>query len=80
MTLKGQTILITGASRGIGKAIALRAAADGARVVVAAKTVAPHPTLPGTIHSAAREMASACLPGSARCNAMATTAVSSTSG
>lgn len=59
MTLKGQTILITGASRGIGKAIALRAAADGARVVIAAKTVSPHPTLPGTIHSAAAEVEAA---------------------
>jgi citronellol/citronellal dehydrogenase len=53
MSLRGQTIFITGASRGIGKAIALRAAADGARVVIAAKTVTPHPTLPGTIHTAA---------------------------
>jgi len=56
MSLRRQTIFITGASRGIGKAIALRAAADGARVVIAAKTVAPHPTLPGTIHTAAAEV------------------------
>jgi citronellol/citronellal dehydrogenase len=56
MTLHGQTIFITGASRGIGKAIALGAAADGARVVIAAKTVTPHPTLPGTIHTAAAEV------------------------
>ena len=57
--LKGKTLFITGASRGIGKAIALRAARDGANVAVAAKTVDPHPKLPGTIHSAAAEIASA---------------------
>ena len=50
--LKGRTLFITGASRGIGKAIALRAGRDGANVVVAAKTVQSHPTLPGTIHTA----------------------------
>lgn len=55
-SLKGKTLFITGASRGIGKAIALRAAADGANVVIAAKTVEPHPRLPGTIHAAAREV------------------------
>ncbi len=55
-TLRGKTLLITGASRGIGKAIALRAAADGANVVIAAKTTDPHPTLPGTIHTAAEEV------------------------
>src|SRR3972149_1442233 len=55
-TLKGKTLFITGASRGIGKAIALRAAADGANVVIAAKTVEPHPKLPGTIHTAAGEI------------------------
>src|SRR5215813_9610042 len=55
-TLKGKTLFITGASRGIGKAIGLRAARDGANVVIAAKTVEPHPKLPGTIHSAAEEM------------------------
>ncbi len=54
--LKGKTLFITGASRGIGKAIGLRAARDGANVVVAAKTVEPHPKLPGTIHTAAAEM------------------------
>src|SRR6187431_96325 len=54
--LKGKTLFITGASRGIGKAIALRAAADGANVVVAAKTTEPHPKLPGTIYSAAEEI------------------------
>jgi citronellol/citronellal dehydrogenase len=50
--LRGKTLFITGASRGIGLAIALRAARDGAQVVVAAKTVEPHPKLPGTISSA----------------------------
>lgn len=55
-TLAGKTLFITGASRGIGKAIALRAAADGANVVIAAKTVEPHPKLPGTIFTAAEEM------------------------
>jgi citronellol/citronellal dehydrogenase len=55
-TLQGKTLFITGASRGIGLAMALRAARDGARVIVAAKTDAPHPKLPGTIHSAADEI------------------------
>jgi len=59
VTLQGKTVFITGASRGIGKAIALRAARDGANVVVAAKTVQPHPKLPGTIHTAAEEIESA---------------------
>jgi citronellol/citronellal dehydrogenase len=54
--LKGKTLFITGASRGIGLAIGLRAAKDGANVVVAAKTEEPHPKLPGTIHSAAEEI------------------------
>ncbi len=58
-TLKGKTLFITGASRGIGKAIALRAAADGANIVVAAKTDQPHPKLPGTIHTAAAEIEAA---------------------
>ncbi len=53
MSLSGKTLLITGASRGIGLAIGLRAAADGANVVVTGKTVEPHPKLPGTIHTAA---------------------------
>jgi citronellol/citronellal dehydrogenase len=53
MSLAGKTLFITGASRGIGLAIALRAAADGANVAIAAKTDAPHPKLPGTIHTAA---------------------------
>jgi citronellol/citronellal dehydrogenase len=52
-TLSGHTLFITGASRGIGLAIAMRAARDGANIVVAAKTEAPHPKLPGTIHTAA---------------------------
>jgi citronellol/citronellal dehydrogenase len=55
-TLHGKTVFITGASRGIGKAIALRAARDGANVVIAAKTSEPHPKLPGTIHTAAEEI------------------------
>jgi citronellol/citronellal dehydrogenase len=57
--LKGKTLFITGASRGIGKAIALRAAADGANVVIAAKTAEPHPKLPGTIYTAAAEIEAA---------------------
>jgi citronellol/citronellal dehydrogenase len=52
-TLAGQTLFITGATRGIGHAIAMRAAADGANVVVAGKTTEPHPKLPGTIFTAA---------------------------
>src|SRR5579885_2014309 len=53
MSLRGKTLFITGASRGIGLAIALRAARDGANIAIAAKTDAPNPKLPGTIHSAA---------------------------
>ena len=53
VSLKGKTLFITGASRGIGLAIALRAARDGANVAIAAKTETPHPKLEGTIHSAA---------------------------
>src|ERR1700754_4651531 len=56
MGLEGKTLFITGASRGIGKAIALRAARDGANIVIAAKTTEPHPKLPGTIYSAAEEI------------------------
>jgi len=52
-TLQGKTLFITGASRGIGLAIAVRAASDGANVVIAAKSDVPNPKLPGTIHSAA---------------------------
>ena len=55
-TLRGKTLFITGASRGIGKAIALRAARDGANIIVAAKTTEPHPKLPGTIYTAAEEI------------------------
>lgn len=57
--LSGKTLFITGASRGIGKAIALRAARDGANVVVAAKTAEAHPKLEGTIYSAAEEIEAA---------------------
>lgn len=56
MSLKGKTLFITGASRGIGHAIALRAARDGANIAIAAKTTEPHPKLPGTIHSAAADI------------------------
>ena len=56
MSLKGKTLFISGASRGIGLAIALRAARDGANVAVAAKTAEPHPKLPGTIYTAAKEI------------------------
>ena len=55
-SLAGKTLFITGASRGIGLAIAKRAAQDGANVVIAAKTAEPHPRLPGTIHTAAQEV------------------------
>src|SRR5512135_856316 len=58
-TLAGKTLFITGASRGIGLAIGLRAARDGANVVIAAKTTEPHPKLPGTIYSAAKEIEAA---------------------
>lgn len=53
--LAGCTVFITGASRGIGKSIALKAARDGANIVIAAKTAESHPKLPGTIYSAAEE-------------------------
>lgn len=58
-SLKGKTLFITGASRGIGKAIALRAARDGANIVIAAKTADTNPKLPGTIYSAAEEIEAA---------------------
>ena len=58
-TLRGKTLFITGASRGIGLAIALRAARDGANIAIAAKTSEPHPKLPGTIHSAAAQIEAA---------------------
>uniref|UniRef100_A0A670JT11 Hydroxysteroid dehydrogenase-like protein 2 n=1 Tax=Podarcis muralis TaxID=64176 RepID=A0A670JT11_PODMU len=57
--LAGCTLFITGASRGIGKAIALKAAKDGANIVIAAKTGVPHRTLPGTIYTAAEEIEAA---------------------
>jgi citronellol/citronellal dehydrogenase len=58
-TLSGKTLFITGGSRGIGEAIALRAARDGANVAVAAKTTEPHPKLPGTIYTAAANVEAA---------------------
>jgi len=59
MSLRGKTLFITGASRGIGLAIALRAARDGANVAIAAKTAEPDPRLPGTIFTAAKEIEAA---------------------
>jgi len=59
MSLKDKTLFITGASRGIGLAIALRAAKDGARIAIAAKTTEPHPKLPGTIYTAAQQIEAA---------------------
>ncbi len=56
MSLRDKTLFITGASRGIGKEIALKAAADGANVVIAAKTAEPHPKLPGTVFSSAADV------------------------
>ena len=56
MSLKGKTLFITGASRGIGLAIALRAARDGANIAIAAKTETPHPKLEGTIYTAAEQI------------------------
>ncbi|MDH3788671.1 MAG: NAD(P)-dependent oxidoreductase [Xanthomonadales bacterium] len=58
-SLAGKTLLITGGSRGIGKAIALRAARDGAHVAIAAKTDRKHPVLPGTIHTTVEEIEAA---------------------
>src|SRR4051812_10771694 len=58
MSLNGKTLFNTGASRGIGLAIALHAARDGANIAIVAKTDAPHPKLPGTIHTAAAEVES----------------------
>ena len=58
-SLRGRTLFITGGSRGIGLAIALRAAKDGANIAIAAKTASPHPRLPGTIYTAAKEIESA---------------------
>ncbi|MBA4223247.1 MAG: short chain dehydrogenase [Methylobacterium sp.] len=65
MSLKGKTLFITGGSRGIGLAIAIKAARDGANVTIAAKTTEPHPKLEGTIYTAAAEIEAAggkCLP------------------
>lgn len=59
MSLQGKTLFITGASRGIGREIALRAARDGANIVIAAKSAEPHAKLPGTIHSVAAEVEAA---------------------
>jgi citronellol/citronellal dehydrogenase len=59
LSLKGKTLFITGASRGIGKAIALRAAKDGANIIIAAKTAEENPKLPGTIYSAKEEIEAA---------------------
>jgi citronellol/citronellal dehydrogenase len=59
MSLRGKTLFITGASRGIGLAIALRAAKDGANIAIAAKTAEPNPKLPGTIFTAAKEIEAA---------------------
>jgi len=58
-SLKGKTVFVSGGSRGIGLAIALRAARDGANIAIAAKTAAPHPKLDGTIFSAADEISAA---------------------
>ena len=55
-SLQGKTLFITGASRGVGLSIALRAARDGAQIVIAAKTTVPHPKLPGTIYTAAAQI------------------------
>jgi len=57
--LAGKVIYVTGGSRGIGLAIAMKAAKDGAKVVIAAKTAEPHPKLPGTIYTAAKEIEAA---------------------
>ena len=56
MTFAGKTMFISGASRGIGLAIAKRVAADGANIALVAKTTEPHPKLPGTIYTAAKEI------------------------
>ena len=59
MSLRGNTVFITGATRGIGREIALRCARDGANIVVTGKSVEPHPKLPGTVHSVAKEIEAA---------------------
>lgn len=58
--MAGKTLFITGASRGIGKYIALKAAQDGANIAIVAKTAEPHPKLPGTVYTAAQEGKSYC--------------------
>ncbi len=58
-TFKGKTVFITGSSRGIGKAMGLKLASEGANIIIAAKTTEPHPKLPGTIYTAAEEMIAA---------------------
>src|SRR5947209_5549546 len=83
MTLKDRTIFISGASRGIGLAIALRAAEDGAKVALIAKTAEPHPKLEGTIYTAAEQIEKAggeCLPvvGDVRDDAVVGAAVQQT--
>ena len=59
MALRGRTVFISGASRGIGLAIACRLARDGANIILAAKTSEPHPKLPWTVFSAAEQVAAA---------------------
>ncbi|MGB9012494.1 MAG: SDR family NAD(P)-dependent oxidoreductase, partial [Aeromicrobium sp.] len=59
MTLAGKTMIMSGGSRGIGEAIAIRAAADGANIALLAKTTEPHPLLPGTIYTAAEAIEAA---------------------
>jgi NAD(P)-dependent dehydrogenase (short-subunit alcohol dehydrogenase family) len=66
MSLKNKTLFITGASRGIGLAIALRAARDGANIAIVAKTVTPDPRLPGTIFTAARRCPSPAISATSR--------------
>jgi citronellol/citronellal dehydrogenase len=75
-TLKGKTLFITGASRGIGLAIAKRAARDGANIVIAAKTTEPHPKLPGTIYTAAKEIEEAGGPSAVSTSSSTTPAPS----
>ena len=84
MSLRGKTLFISGASRGIGVAIAVRAAKDGANVAIAAKSDQPNPKLPGTIHTAAEAIAAAGGPpmiprnsAPTGCSAVATRAVAS---
>jgi citronellol/citronellal dehydrogenase len=59
MTLEGKTLFISGGSRGVGLAIAIRAARDGANVALIAKTAEPHPKLEGTVHTAAEQIEAA---------------------